>query len=383
LTFKRVTSAVAGDATHFGGIDVNKYSDYLGGTDIGASETVDIATLTAFQSSKFTLRNPANTFSYIFVPAAIAANRNVTLPLLTGNDTLVSEAFAQTLTNKTINASNNTITDISQAVGDILVNNGTKFVSKPRGTALQVLRVNSGGTDLEYATLSTGGATWLPDSANAGNIWGLWTGGARQGTGLFAGTTLLGTPTSFQATNTSDKPTTDFPTTATSNSIAGFQGPQPTQGGFYTCMNQNFRFKCKVQCDALTNRRLFIGFAALASLPTATDAYLATAVAGFGFRYSSTTDTTWKVLRNDVTGSPVTVDTTISPTANSPDTLEIIADNANSRIGWSINGSAVTYYTTDIPSATTYLNYFHVIGTKTTAIQRMRLYYSYIIQDAA
>jgi hypothetical protein len=50
MTFKRVTSAVAGDATHFGGLDVNKFSDYLGGTDISASETVNIATPTLFSN---------------------------------------------------------------------------------------------------------------------------------------------------------------------------------------------------------------------------------------------------------------------------------------------------------------------------------------------
>jgi hypothetical protein len=156
MTFKRVTSAVAGDTTHFGGVDVNKFSDYLGGTDIGASETVDIATLTAFRDSKFSLRNPANTFSYIFAPSAITtANRTVTLPLLTGNDQFTMDAFATTITNKTINATNNTITDSSTAAGDVMVSNGTKFVRKARGTSLQVLRTNSGGTDIEWGSLDS------------------------------------------------------------------------------------------------------------------------------------------------------------------------------------------------------------------------------------
>jgi hypothetical protein len=48
------------------------------------------------------LNNPANTFAYTFTPAAIAAARTITLPLLTANDTLVTEAFAQTLTSKTL-----------------------------------------------------------------------------------------------------------------------------------------------------------------------------------------------------------------------------------------------------------------------------------------
>ena len=385
MTFKRVTSAVAGDTTHFGGLDVNKFSDYLGGTDIGASESIDIATLTAFRDSKFTLRNPANTFSYIFVPAAIGANRNITLPLLTGNDTAVTQDFTQTLTNKTINATNNTITDTSTATGDLLVSSGGKFVRKARGTPNQLLQTNAAGTDIEWATVTTGGggATWFPDTAQNGAIWGLWTGGSKQGTGMFAGTTVHGTPSTFQSSGTSDKPTTDFPTTTTTNSLAGFQGPQPTQGGFYTCRNQNFRFKAKFQVDALTNRRFAIGFAALNSLPTATDTYLATAVAGFLFRYSSTTDTTIKVLRNDASGTAVTVDTGLTLAANTDVTIEIIADETNSRIGWAVNGGTVTYYTTDIPIANTYLNYFAVLSTKTTAVQRWRFYYAYMTQAAA
>jgi len=38
------------------------------------------------------------------------------------------------------------------ALGFLLKNNGTKYVDFPIGTSLQVLRVNAGGTDLEYAT---------------------------------------------------------------------------------------------------------------------------------------------------------------------------------------------------------------------------------------
>lgn len=80
------------------------------------------------------LNNPANTFAYTFTPAAIAAARTITLPLLAGNDTMVCEAFAQTLTNKTAVLASNTITDTSQALGDIAYCNGTRFVRFARGT---------------------------------------------------------------------------------------------------------------------------------------------------------------------------------------------------------------------------------------------------------
>ena len=53
-------------------------------------------------SSRFAILNPANTFRNIFVSSAIVANRNISIPLLTADDTLVTAAFTQTLTNKTI-----------------------------------------------------------------------------------------------------------------------------------------------------------------------------------------------------------------------------------------------------------------------------------------
>jgi hypothetical protein len=48
------------------------------------------------------LYNPAGTLMYHFRTSAISARRDVTLPLLTGNDTFVFEAHTQTLTNKTL-----------------------------------------------------------------------------------------------------------------------------------------------------------------------------------------------------------------------------------------------------------------------------------------
>jgi hypothetical protein len=86
---------------------------------------------------------------YTFAPSNIAADRTITLPLLTGNDTLVTEAFAQTLTSKTINGSSNTITNVSLTTG-------------VTGT----LPVGNGGTGI--TSLGAGVATFLgtPSSAN-------------------------------------------------------------------------------------------------------------------------------------------------------------------------------------------------------------------------
>ena len=68
-----------------------------------------------FPTSQLKIQNPAATFNYIIASAAILADRIITMPLLTANDNLVTEAFTQTLTNKTMAAGSNTITGIVDA----------------------------------------------------------------------------------------------------------------------------------------------------------------------------------------------------------------------------------------------------------------------------
>ena len=61
------------------------------------------------------INDTSSDHQYIFAASELTSDRTVTLPLLTGNDTFVFEAHAQTLTNKTINSDNNTITNIVNA----------------------------------------------------------------------------------------------------------------------------------------------------------------------------------------------------------------------------------------------------------------------------
>lgn len=115
-----------------------------------------------FNDQTVKLRNPAGTFSYTLVHGAILADRLLNLPLTTATDTLAAIATPQTLTNKIINATNNTLTDTSTALGDILKSDGTKFTRLGKGTANQVLAVNSGGTDIAWTVpaASTGVTTF-------------------------------------------------------------------------------------------------------------------------------------------------------------------------------------------------------------------------------
>lgn len=108
-----------------------------------------------FRATNLKIQNPANTFSYIIDTSAITANRTLTLPLLTATDTVAVLALAQTFTNKTLVLSSNTINDTSAAIGDIIKHDGTSYKRFAKGSSLQVLRVASGGGDLEWATISS------------------------------------------------------------------------------------------------------------------------------------------------------------------------------------------------------------------------------------
>ena len=109
MSFKVVNNADAGTVTKHGGNDADRVSQLFNGSDVGIP---DINSSFRYRSGKLAVRNPANSFSYNIVGSAITADRNLTLPLLTADDTLVTLNLAQTLTNKVISGATNTITDI-------------------------------------------------------------------------------------------------------------------------------------------------------------------------------------------------------------------------------------------------------------------------------
>ena len=79
------------------------------------AQTLANKTLTSPVLTTPQINDTSSDHQYIFSVQELAADRTVGMPLLTGNDTFAMEAHAATLTNKTINSSNNTITNIVNA----------------------------------------------------------------------------------------------------------------------------------------------------------------------------------------------------------------------------------------------------------------------------
>jgi hypothetical protein len=79
------------------------------------AQTLESKTLTSPVMTTPQINDSATDHQYIFAVGNLAADRTITLPVLTGNDTVVFEAHASTLTNKTIVAGNNTVSGIVNA----------------------------------------------------------------------------------------------------------------------------------------------------------------------------------------------------------------------------------------------------------------------------
>lgn len=69
---------------------------------VALTQTLTNKTLTSPVLTTPQINNLAATFQYVITPTAIAADRAATLPLLTGDDVFVFADFIQTLTNKTL-----------------------------------------------------------------------------------------------------------------------------------------------------------------------------------------------------------------------------------------------------------------------------------------
>lgn len=148
-----LTARNAADSADINIIKVNSSNTLTLGATL-ASPTITSPVLTTPE-----INDTSSDHQYIFAVSELAADRTVTLPLLTGNDTFVFNDFAATLTNKTIDADSNTITNIENAdikaaaaialnklaaatASRALVSDGSGFITAATTTATEIGYVN-------------------------------------------------------------------------------------------------------------------------------------------------------------------------------------------------------------------------------------------------
>jgi hypothetical protein len=436
MVWKIIPIENPGSQTVFGGNDINKYSKLLSGIDLKVednSDGVTINTDTTFGSEKFSIlspttgfkyifkgqdiiadriislplmsddgeiqlsaagaandwgafmqtfrhqnirfMNPANTFAYVMNTGAITANRNVTFPLLTSDDTLVFANATQTLTNKTltsptisamtINTDSNTVKHgTTNNAGDLLVNTGTKFDRFARGAANQVPIMNATGTALSWIDSTSlgggggGGETitgdyLVPTTAN-NVITGAWYATADGvGSGLWNG----------MLTNTSTVSPTDLTdgsgrmgsryTLTSDDQVAGFM---TNRTHFCRLNNPELIVRYKyLGLGQIPEYRLIMGFIDNLSEDYGVDDSLQSNNAFVWYKEKG--DSTIQLARNDGNDTVVDLSATVSLTGTneSVNTIRLFADSTNNRFGISLNGANATYYTSEIPASTTRL----------------------------
>ncbi len=123
--------------------------------------TTNDADLTPILQSGTKIADTSRDHEYTVAVSELAADRTVTLPLLTGNDDFVFEDHAQTLTNKTLTSPVINVT--SDARSDIYFRNASGAFSRlAAGTANYPLVTNGASADPAYEQLS---ATGIADNA--------------------------------------------------------------------------------------------------------------------------------------------------------------------------------------------------------------------------
>jgi len=87
----------------------------IGGGDMILSAVQTVTGAKTFGTTILKFRNPADTFSYTVLTGSILANRNLVLPTLIANDTLLGATTFSVIINKTMNADSNTFLDFGAA----------------------------------------------------------------------------------------------------------------------------------------------------------------------------------------------------------------------------------------------------------------------------
>ena len=325
MTRKILSKTPSGTVDFFGGEDLDYVNQLLTGTDQTTLDPVVINTLWKYRSGILKLANSANTANYSVVGSAIANDRIVTIPGITGDRTFMLAGAPQTIIAKTIAAYN---------ASNTFPNVWTLPITK------------------KHVTMYQGGTL----SSN----WGF-------GAGVIS---TVGTINDHFNSGT-DGRYAQFQSGAVSGNQAGQRG---NSANIAVCRALQPRFLCKFRIPVLTAMRLFIGFhSSLSAFLTGTDPI--NAAEGIFLCYRSDVDTNFQIAHNDSSGATVFADTTIPPNTSTINTLEIKAPSGDTKFQWSLNGSALADITTDIPASTTPLYPQVVIETIAAVLKRNDVWY--------
>ncbi len=267
---------------------------------------------------------------------------------------LINNTSPQTLTNKTYNLTNNTLTDTGAVSGGIPIHNGTKYVTTAKGADGSFLGVSGGSVG--YYTPATGSGGILPDGSAipTSGRWGALWGGTIAGSGIlvFPSNTY---DTLIYSVPSPTETTTDITTQAIDDTIAELKST-----GIFT-RQSNCVFRVKWSMKQTSSAVIMIGLTS-GAIPTGTshDNPLNN-LHGIMLTCSQDIETNYQISRNSGSVTQTKVATTIAANTTATHTLEIDMNSTNAII--TLDGGTPFTYTTIIPSLTMKLNFYVHVET--------------------
>ena len=120
---------------------------------------------TIFDSSSIKIRNPASTFAYTLTGGAIAANRTLNIPVLTGTDTLAVLGLPQTFTNiQTISVGAGGLANVFNMLAPIMANGQKLYYLIGTNSS------NNGGFYFDYTQGGTGSTRLFGFQSNENGV---------------------------------------------------------------------------------------------------------------------------------------------------------------------------------------------------------------------
>lgn len=182
----------------------DKASPTFTGTVTGANVTVN---------GTFKLADTSDDHYYTWAVNELTADRTVTWPLLTGNDTIVFEAHTATLTNKTIDLTSNTLTGTTAQFNTALSDGS--FATLAGTETLTNKTINGSNNTITNVSLSTGisglgtGVGTFLATPSSANLASAVTDETGSGALVFGTSPTIATPTLTLKQGTSPTPTAE------------------------------------------------------------------------------------------------------------------------------------------------------------------------------
>lgn len=270
-----------------------------------------------------------------------------------------------------------------QSVANVGTGAGTIYRDTTSNTAnLKTISAGSGITvtnnanDVNIATTTTNSQQLSPV---IGPKWGMFVGGSGH-TNSSGGTSAgSGFMSNWQAVNLitdgvdANGSYKNFTTGGSSGNVTEYYSSTDNSS---VAGIQNVSMWARFLLPNVTNIRLFFLYTDFNVLPTNTSDPLGSAQ-GFGLRYDSNADGNFKLLNNNGASSSTVTDLGITPAINTVYTLQIFAENINSRWGCILNGGPTVYQTSKIPAMSYNIGFDVRIQTQTSAAKNLYLYYLY------